>query len=69
MGLYVQIQTNSIRRYSGYLSGYISYGSSVQICRSDSTDIDELAVGFDFTDFKSLSAAVAQFENSNFVVL
>ena len=29
-------------------------------------EMDELAGGRKFTDFKSLSAAVAQFENSNF---
>ena len=63
-GLYVWIRTNSIGQYSGYLSGYISRG---QIRTSGIIEMDELVGGREFADFKSLSAAVTQFENSNFV--
>ena len=54
-------------RTQGYLSVYISRGSSIQIRTNGTTEMDELAVGREFADFKSLSATVAQFENSNFV--
>ena len=49
------------------MSGYIYCGSSIKIRPIGTTEMDELAFGDEFTDFFSLSAAVAQFENSNFV--
>ena len=36
----------------------ICCGSSVQICTSGTIEMDELAVGREFTDFKSLSVDV-----------
>ena len=60
---YVRIRTNSIGQHSGYLPGYISHRSWIQIRRSSTIEMDELVVGYEFADFKSLSAA----ENSNFV--
>ena len=45
----------------------MSHVSSIPIRTSGTIEMDELAVGREFADFKSLSAVVAQFENSNFV--
>ena len=59
--------TNSVGQYSSYLSRYSSRGSSIQICTSGTIEMDELAFRCEFVDFNSLSAAVSQFENSNFV--
>ena len=65
--LNVWIQTNSVGRYSGSLFGYICRRSSKHIRTSGTIEMDELGFGRDFADFKSLSAAVPQFENSNIV--
>ena len=50
--LYVLIWSNSIGQHSDYLSGYISRGSTI---KTRTTEMDGLAVGREFADFKSLS--------------
>ena len=45
--MYVRIRPNSVGRYSDYLSGYISRGSSIQIHINGIIKMDELALGLE----------------------